>query len=497
MNFRRPDEATGGSAAAPRSIGTRAVGNAAMLLVARVASRAIALVTVFATANELLPARNGEFQATVTYIALISIMVDLGFNTLYTREGARDPEQIPHYLRSVLSTRAVFAVPALAVLAVTMWLSGFQSLLVPAFVVMLLSAYSNVLRSTFYALGTLSFEAYAILAESLVLLGGTLFGVLTHRGIDFFLWSYAASYGFSCGYFVAVLTARRMVTWRWEFDLSFLRAWLPRSLPFALAFVITTLYFKIDQPILLHFRGLTEVGWYTFAYKPVEALLFVPITLLNVAFPVLAVYHSESRARLLAATTRFYRVLLGLGWPLSVGTVMLAPGINGLFDRSAQHQFGPAAGALQILGAGIFLMFTTNAFIAALNAMNRQVLFSGAAAVSLVVNVALNIFLIPAYGFRGAAWATNLTELALLLTGWLMVRRVLGSVPIARVSWRILLAGLLMGGALFFFFRDAHGWLVLLAILAGMVVYGGGLLLFRAIEPEELALARRAILRRD
>jgi hypothetical protein len=37
---------------------------------------------------------------------------------------------------------------------------------------------------------------------------------------------------------------------------------------------------------------------------------------------------------------------------------------------------------------------------------------------------------------------------------------------------------------------------VLLAILVGMVVYGAGLLLFRALEPEELALARRALLRR-
>jgi len=122
------------------TIGSRAVGNAAMLLVARIVSRAIALVTVFATANELLPARNGEFQTTVTYTALISILVDLGFNTLYTREGAKHPDRIPHYLRSVLSTRAVFALPALAVLAVTMWVSGFQSLLLPAFVVMLLSA---------------------------------------------------------------------------------------------------------------------------------------------------------------------------------------------------------------------------------------------------------------------------------------------------------------------------------------------------------------------
>ncbi|HVC99973.1 MAG TPA: flippase [Candidatus Dormibacteraeota bacterium] len=489
------DEATGSPTNPRGTIGSRAVGNAAMLLVARVASRAIALVTVFATANELLPARNGEFQTTVTYTALISILVDLGFNTLYTREGAKHPGEIPRYLRSVLSTRALFAVPALAALAVTMYLSGFQTLLIPAFVVMMLSAYSNVLRSTFYALGTLTFEAYAILAESVVLLGGTLIGVLTHRGVDFFLWCYAVSYGFSCTYFVVVLTVRRMVAWRWEFELRFLREWLPKSLPFALAFVITTLYFKIDQPILLHFRGLTEVGWYAFAYKPIEALLFIPITLLNVAFPVLAVYHQESRERLLRATASFYRALLALGWPISVGTVLLAPGINGLFDRSAGSQFAPAAVALQILGGATFLMFITNAFIAALNAMNRQLLFTWAATVSLVVNVALNLFLIPAYGYQGASWATDLTELALLVVGWLMVRRVLGVVPIGRLSWRILLAGAVMGAVLYPF-RATHGWPVLLAILVGMVVYGAGLLLFRAVEPEEFALARRAILRR-
>jgi len=91
------DEATGSPINPEQSIGTRAVGNAAMLLVARVLSRSIALVTVFATANALGPGGNGRFQATVTYAALSSILIDLGFNTLYTREGARHPDQIPHY----------------------------------------------------------------------------------------------------------------------------------------------------------------------------------------------------------------------------------------------------------------------------------------------------------------------------------------------------------------------------------------------------------------
>ena len=488
------DEAAGSPINPEPSIGTRAVGNAAMLLVARVVSRLITLVTVFAAANSLGPGGNGEFQTTVLYTSLVSILIDLGFNTLYTREGARDHSQIPRYLRNVLSTRAVFALPALLVLAAAMRLSGLWPLLLPAFLVLLLSAYSNVLRSTFYATGTLTYEAVAICLEAVVLLAGTLYGVLSHRGVDYFLWCYAASYGFSCCYFVLVLSAKRMVRWGWELDPGLLRAWLPKSLPFALAFVITTLYFKVDVPILLHYRSFTEVGWYTFAYKPVEALLFVPITLLNVAFPVLSVYHVESPERLLNATSRFYKALLAMGWPISVGTVILAPGINALFDRSGQ--FEPAAAALQVLGGGVVLMFITNAFIGAINAMDRQLLFTWAALVSLAVNLALNFFLIPAYGFLGAAWATNLTEIALLITGWLMVRRILAPVPVVRLSWRILAAGLLMGAVLLPF-HALHGWPVLLAILGGVVVYGAGLLLLRAFEPDEIALARRALRRRD
>jgi O-antigen/teichoic acid export membrane protein len=488
------DEAADGPVQPEQTIGSRAVGNAAMLLVARVLSRAIALVTFFATANLLGPSSNGQFQATITYVSLVSILIDLGFNTLYTREGARHPQEIPRYLRNILSTRAVFALPALAVLALTLHLSGLRSLLVPACFVMILSAYSNVLRSTFYATGILTYEAIAIIGESIVLLGGTLLGVLTHRGVDYFLWCYVVMYGLGSAYFATVISARRMVRWGWEFDLAFLGSWLRKSLPFAMAFIITTLYFKIDVPILLYFRSFTEFGWYNFAYKPFEALLFVPITILNVAFPVLSIYHTQSADRLLNATQRFYRVLLALGFPISVGTVVLARGINGLFDRSGQ--FEPAAAALAILGAGIFLMFVTNAFNAALNAADRQVLFTWAALVSLFVNVSLNLLLVPAYGYLGAAWATNLTELALLTTGWLLVRRVLGTVPILRLSWRIVAAGLLMGAVLWVFFRGANGWSVAVAILVGMLVYGAGLLLFRAVDAEEFALARRALLGR-
>jgi O-antigen/teichoic acid export membrane protein len=460
------------------------------MLAARTASRLLALITVFAAAAGLGDALFGRMQLTVTIGAIVSIVVDLGFNNLYVREAARHPDQLERYLRNVLSSRLLLGVVALAVLAAALAVYRLDDLLPPAFATLLLSAYANVLRSTFYATARLGYEAVAILLEAAVLLTLTLAGVRAHAGVAWYLWAYAASYAVSCAYFAVVISVRRIARLGWQLEPRFFVDWLKLSLPFAATFFLTTIYFKSDQPILKLFRSFDEVGWYAFAYKPFEALLFIPGTMLNVVFPVLGVYHRQSRERFLLAVARFYKGLMALGWPASVGIVLLAPGINGLFDRS--HRFGPAAAALAVLGAGVFLMFVTTAFVGALNASDRQHLFMWAAAATLAANVVLNFALIPRFGYLGAAWATNLTEAVLLAAGWWLVARELAPLPLHRLSWRIVLAGLVMAVPLWFF-RGWTGWPVLIAILIGSLVYAVTVLALRAFDPEELAMLRRLL----
>ena len=474
----------------PRSLGSRALRNTAILLTGRVTSRLLALVTVIATARHLNDAGFGRFQTVVTYVALVSVLIDLGFNTLYTREAAREPEQLGRFLRNVLSTRVLFSVLGLVVLAGALAIPHLEDLLLPAFAVMLLSAYANVLRSTFYATGRLGYEAVAVVLESILLLGLVLLGISLHLGIAYFLWAYAIQYLFSCAYFATVIHLTRMARFGWEFDVPLFREWFWKALPFALTFVLTTIYFKIDVPILQVFRPFTEVGWYSLAYKPIEAILFLPSTIFNVVFPVLSIYFHREPARLPRAINQFYRALLGLGWPITIGVVLLTTGIADLFRLYPQ-----SVPALQVLGGGIFLMFVTNAFIGALNAMDRQVLFTWAAFISLVVNVGLNLILIPPFGYLGSAWATNLTEIALLGVCWVFVARHSHRVPLHSLSWRILLAGVVMGLALIPL-RSLHGPLVLVAILVGMAVYGAALLVLRAVSRDEMAMLRQALVRR-
>jgi O-antigen/teichoic acid export membrane protein len=470
------------------SVGSRTLRNTALILAARVISRVVAFGSVVVMIRHLQPDGLGTFQDVVNQSGLATVFLDAGFNTLFQREAARRPALLGHYLSRLVTGRVGLALLALAAFAgVLAWRSELQYL-VPAYLAMVLASYSNLLRGALYAVQRLRFEAAAIVLESLLLLGLIVYGVATARGVTYFLYAYAASYGFSVAYFAVVLTVRRIARIRPAFDPIFVVNWLVKGLPFAATFVITTIYFKIDVPILALLRGHYETGLYAAAYKPFEALLFLPVSMLNVVFPILAVSERGAGGQLATAVNRFYKALLALGLPIGVGTFVLAGPLLLLYSSA----YAQSAASLRILALGIPFMFIASAFIGALNAIDRQLTFTWAALVSMVVNIALNLALIPAYGYLGASWATILTEVALCAMGWYLAARHMVAVPVIRLSWRILLASLVMAAALYPL-RDVHGPMILVAVAGGALVYALALLLLRGADPEEMRQLRRAV----
>jgi len=470
-------------------LGSRALRNTVLVLAAKVVARLITLVTVLAILRYLAPPRYADFATLVNYTAIVSVVLDLGFNVLFVREGARHPSEIQRYLRNVMSVRLLMAVVALVLLAAALGANGLENLLVPGFLLMVLTSYASLLRNGLYAVQKLGYEAVAVVLESLVLLGIVVIGIATNQGVAFFIWAYAAQNAFTCGYFAVVLAAKRIAVIGWRFEVPLLREWFWKGLPFALTFVLTILYFRIDQPLIYALRPHFEAGLYGAAYKPFESLLFIPQTFLSIVFPVLAIYHRERPEALLDAVNRFFKALLLVGWPMSVGIYVLAHPLN-------RALFGPeyalSEPALRILSLSLVFAFVNNAFIGALSASDRQASFTWAAAWSLVANLALNLALIPTFGYLGASWATVVTEIVLGVVGWILTARHIGRVSVLRLSWRVVLAGLVMSAAVFPL-RDMGGVSMAIPIAVGVVVYTAAVLLLRGVTRDEIGWARRAM----
>jgi O-antigen/teichoic acid export membrane protein len=478
------------AADAAAELGTRAVSNTLFVLAARIVSRVASLFVVVILANALGDTGYGRYTTLIAYSALVSVIADLGFAPLYTREAARNRAELGDYLGTLLLFKVALAVAASVVLALALGLgAGLGSLILPGAALLTTTAYANLLRNTFYAVGRAEFDAIATVGEIVIQGALIVFGSRRHAGVSFYVWTYAASFLFTIVYSLVVIRVFHLGRVRLSLDINLVRRWFPLALPFAFTFFLTNLYFRADVPILQHFRSFAEVGWYTFAYKPFEALQFVPLAIQVVVYPLLGVYFVADLARLRIAYQRFFKVLILLGWPLTVGTFVLVHPIGRLFRLFPQSE-----ASLRILALAIVFLFANSAFYAMLNATNRQGFNAWATGLAAGINVGLNLIFIPLYGYLAASTTTVITEAALCVLGWWFIQRHRPELKLQwlRVSWRILVAGAVMGVVLFALAR----FTIFLSAPAGAIAYAGAILLLRAIDPEEWELARRGVLAR-
>ncbi len=476
-------------ASAPSGLGARAVSNSLFILGARVVSRLVSLVVVLVLANSLGDVAYGRSTTLIAFSALVSVVADLGFNPLYTREAARTPQELCHYLGTVMVVKVFLAAAALGILAVALYFgAGLGSLIVPGAALLVATAYANLLRNTFYAVGRAEFDAIAIIGEIAIQAGLILFGARTHAPIAFFIWAYTASFLFTSAYSLVVIHFFRLGRVRLGLDIGLIKRWLPLALPFALTFFLTNLYFRADVPILQHYRSFAEVGWYQLAYKPFEALQFIPLAIQAVVYPILGVYFVSDPSRLRTAYQRFFKVLVLLGWPLTVGTFVLVHPIGRLF-----YLFSQSEASLRILAFGIVFLFANSAFYAMLNATNRQGFNAWATGLAAALNVALNLILIPFFGYLAASATTVVTEAALCAIGWWFVQRRRPDLrlPWLNLTWKVLVAGALMGAVLYPLARFP----IYLSAPVGGLVYVAAIYLLKAVEAEEWQLAGRGLAR--
>jgi O-antigen/teichoic acid export membrane protein len=480
------DEAAAGAA----QLSTRAVSNSVLILGARTVSRLVSLVVVIVLANALGPDSYGRYTTLIAYSALVSVIADLGFSPLYTREAARNQKDLGDYLGTLLLVKIALGVAAAVVMAIALDLgAGLPSLIVPGAALLIATAYANLLRNTFYAVGRAEFDAIAIIAEIAIQGGLILYGARHHEGVSYYIWAYTASFCFTIVYSLVVIQVFRLGRVRLGLDAKLVRRWIPLALPFAYTAFLTNLYFRADVPILQHFRSFSEVGWYTFAYKPFEALQFVPLAIQVVVYPLLGVYFVTNILQLKIAYERFFKVLVLLGWPLTVGTFVLVHPIGRLFRLYPQSE-----PALRILAFGIVFLFANSAFYSMLNAINRQHLNAWATGLAAAINIVLNLIFIPAFGYLAASTTTVVTEAALCAFGWWFVQRNHPELRLDAIglSWRILLAGAVMGIVLY----PLATFSIAISLPAGGLAYLVAIYLIRAISPEEWRLARHGLLAR-
>jgi O-antigen/teichoic acid export membrane protein len=243
--------------------------------------------------------------------------------------------------------------------------------------------------------------------------------------------------------FIALLGYRREQLGL-QFDRSLLRTVNKFGLPLmaaGLAMWVTNFGDRLMLSKLLHgdYR-LTELGQYSLAYKISSAMVLL-FTAFQVAWPAFA-YSIEDESAAKRAYSYILTYLMFIAAWGAVGLSLFAPWIVRLLGQ--RPGYWPAANAIPAL-AYSSVFFAGFIVVTIATGRMRQTKFNWVAAtLAALLNFGLNLWLIPAYGMLGAAYAT--------LAGYvlLMLVRTWNAQKIYRVEyqWRRVVSILLAAGVL-------------------------------------------------
>ena len=418
---------------------------------ARVLTLALSLLTTALLTRHLGVDGYGVFVTVTVYVTFFATFFDLGVSQYLSRELAADQSSQDRQFREALGLRALLAIPiALVALGVALLIyhdpgdADIRRGIAIALPLVVLLGLASVGSALFQARLMLDRVALAEICGQLVGAGAIVAAVVTDRGVGTVI--AAVVLGATVNTLVIFGLARRATSLRPILDVAAWRRLLSRALPLGLAVMVATVYFRADAILLSILKGPAAVGIYGIAYRLLEASIAFAGFFVASVFPLLTqTARSGDAEGFRGISQRSFDVLALAAIPLVFGTIALAPELIRILSGSG---FEDAVTPLRIVIVGGGLMFISTLLGLMLIALDEQVSVLWASVAVLVLNVALNLVLIPRYSYTAAAAvATGSEVLSLILFSWL-VRARADFVPRLGTTAKGMVAGLAMFGVL-------------------------------------------------
>jgi O-antigen/teichoic acid export membrane protein len=463
----------------------RLLRNAGALVSSQAISKLLNLAVSVALVRWLGPNELGRYTYILAFCFPFGAVADFGLSTLAIREISRNSERdgiVVHTLRRLLLGLALLSLAAATSLALALREQGSTVLgIVLGGSSSLISALSTphlILLTAREKLHLVSlFRIIASAVGSIVTLGVLLLG---GKSIALLL----GAAGVNCAMFLVAQRITGLLGPTPRISWSVLAATLRQAVPFGLLMIGYALYYRVDMLLLNWLQGDQAVGVYAAAYRFLDAVMMLAASIGGPLFPRLSRLIGQDTAQAQRLIQDVWRFLVGLGLPLTVGTILVA-------DRLIVVLFGPsfiASGpVLQVLISStlplLWLSIGNHALIAADRVGTLAALYWAGA----VLNAGGNLLLIPALGVLGASLTTVGCEwIIVALVVWLVRRQFRVALP-GEGIWRTGLAVCAMVGGLW---AASGAPLGIQIVLAGLAYAGALILLGYHRSPEAVALRR-------
>ena len=397
------------------STAKRIVKNSGFLLIGRVVTKVISFFILLYIARYLGPADFGKYSFAFAFIYFFSFIPDLGIHQILVREAAKDPKIMDKLIGNATIVKSFLSVLAFLLCCLAISITDYPSSTKSAVYIAALGLFAT------------SISGFGIVYEVKLRMDYSILFSVTNR--LFFLVSvlYLARHSPDLNLFVGVAVAadfihnilatifsKRFVTPKFEIEYDLVKKILLEALPIAVSTVFIMIYFRVDMVMLSFLTNDTDVGFYSAAYRLTEALNFIPSVLMVSIYPIMSRYFYEENKAFDYIYTKSFKILFASG--LLIATIVTFLSEEIILGIYGPEYYGSVI-ALQVLIWATSIMFVNHLLSSTYIASGNQIIMAKISAIAAVLNIGLNLLLIPSYSYTGASIATFFTELIVMIYG--------------------------------------------------------------------------------
>lgn len=361
----------------------------------------------------------GMYFALFNFSMILNILLDVGITNYNNRNIAQHNFLLPKHLSNIVGLKfllaIVYAVFALGIAAIIGYDKIQFHLLFFLIFNQFLISFTLYLRSNISGLHLFRTDSLiSVLDRSLMIV---ICSILLFNSafkeqftIEWFVYAQTAAYIITAIItFVVVLNKSGKIKIR--FNLKFFLVFLKKSYPYALLILLMSFYNRIDSVMIERLLpdpiGKEQAGIYAHSFRLLDAVSMFGVLFAGLLLPIFAkmIKLKESVGQMVKLS---YTLLIVPAIIIAISSVYYSSEIMALLYTSNTEN---SAGILGILMIGFIGIATTYIFGTLLTANGSLKYLNIMAFSAMVLNIVLNLILIPRYYAFGSAYASLVTQI--------------------------------------------------------------------------------------
>lgn len=386
--------------------------NASWLMVGRVIQMVLSLVVGLMVARYLGPDSYGLLNYAGGYVTFFASLCNLGINSILVKEFIDHPDLQGETIGTTLVLRAFSSALSVAVIfGVSLFVDSEEPITIAVVFLCSLSVLFQIFETfNYWFQSRLESRATAVatLFAYLVTILYRVVLLVLHAGVVWFALASVFDYGVLAVLLVCFYRRHGGAALSCSFRRG--KALLAKSYHFILPSLMVSVYGFCDKFMLKQMMDSGEVGCYAAAQVICNMWCFVLSALIDSLYPSIMEAHKEGdEAAYLRLNRRLYCMVFYVSIVVSLAiSVFSAPIVGVLYGEGYAGAVVPLS-IITWYTAFSYLGVARNAWVVS---EEKQSYLKWMYIVSAVLNVLLNLWLIPAFGATGAAAASLATEVA-------------------------------------------------------------------------------------